>query len=145
MTTIFVNLKPMVVSFNKVLIVDDFQSMRSIIKDSLKDVLTDSIVEASGGQEALDSIKLSIEQKDPVDLILCDWNMPRFSGLDLLKILRTSPETMGIPFIMITAENERDKVVEALKAGANDFIIKPLTPDIILRKLTHLKKKQRRA
>jgi two-component system chemotaxis response regulator CheY len=84
----------------------------------------------------------SVEEGDPVDLILCDWNMPLFSGLDLLKLIRNSPETQKIPFIMITAENERDKVIDALKSGANDYIIKPLTADVVIRKLINIKKKQ---
>jgi two-component system, chemotaxis family, chemotaxis protein CheY len=128
--------------FNKILIVDDFQSMRSIIKDSLKDLTVNSYLEASGGKEALDKLMKSVEDGDPVDLILCDWNMPLFSGLDLLKLIRNSPETQNIPFVMITAESEREKVIDALKSGANDYIIKPLTADVVIRKLINIKKKQ---
>lgn len=132
----------MAISFSKVLIVDDFQSMRSIIKDSLKDLNIGEIIEASGGKEALEKTMKSVEDGSPVDLILCDWNMPLFSGLDLLKLIRNTPETQQIPFIMITAESEREKVIDALKSGANDYIIKPLSPDLVLKKLIHLKKKQ---
>lgn len=132
----------MAISFSKVLIVDDFQSMRSIIKDSLKDLNIGEIIEASGGKEALEKTMKSVEDGSPVDLILCNWNMPLFSGLDLLKLIRNTPETQQIPFIMITAESEREKVIDALKSGANDYIIKPLSPDLVLKKLIHLKKKQ---
>jgi two-component system, chemotaxis family, chemotaxis protein CheY len=68
--------------------------------------------------------------------------MPLFSGLDLLKLIRNSPETQNIPFVMITAESEREKVIDALKSGANDYIIKPLTADVVIRKLINIKKKQ---
>jgi two-component system, chemotaxis family, chemotaxis protein CheY len=85
-----------------------------------------------------------VESGAPIDLVLCDWNMPQFSGLDLLEIIRNTPDTRDLPFIMITAESERDRVVDALKAGANDYIVKPLTPDVVLRKLRNLKKKQQR-
>jgi two-component system chemotaxis response regulator CheY len=132
----------MSVFFNKILIVDDFQSMRNIIKDSIKDLSINFYLEASGGKEALDKIMKSVEDGEPVDLILCDWNMPLFSGLDLLKLIRNTPETQNIPFIMITAENEREKVIDALKSGANDYIIKPLSADVVIRKLINIKKKQ---
>lgn len=126
--------------FHKVLIVDDFQSMRKIIAEAIQDLGITEVVQANDGHEALEKVRQCIDKKQLFDLILCDQNMPKVSGLDFLKALRATPETSKIPFIMITAESDREDVIEALAAGANDYIVKPLSPDTIRRKIINLKK-----
>ncbi len=114
----------------KVLVVDDFATMRRIVKDVLKQLGFDNIVEAGDGSAALDILK-----KEKVDLIVSDWNMPKMTGLDLLKAVRVDDDLKGIPFIMVTAEGQKDNVIEAVKAGVSNYIVKPFTPETFGEKL----------
>ena len=99
----------------KVLVVDDFATMRRIIKGVLKQLGFDNIVEAEDGSIALDSLK-----KEEIGLIVSDWNMPKMTGLDLLKAVRGDDGLKGIPFIMVTAEGLKENVLEAVKDGQKD-------------------------
>lgn len=114
----------------KVLVVDDFATMRRIVKGVLKQLGFSSIVEAEDGSGALETLK-----KEKVGLIVSDWNMPKMTGLDLLKAVRGDDELKGIPFIMVTAEGQKDNVVEAVKAGVSNYIVKPFTPETFSEKL----------
>ncbi|MDR2479438.1 MAG: response regulator [Treponema sp.] len=104
-----------------VLVVDDSRIMRNIVKNtfSLMKIPCD-FVEAANGQEALTQL-----QNQKIDLILLDWNMPQLSGIDFLKQVRAKPEYANLPIIMVTSEAAKYNVIEALKAGATDYIIKP--------------------
>lgn len=108
--------------------------------EAIQELGITEVVEANDGHEALEKVRQCLDKKQLFDLILCDQNMPKISGLDFLKALRATPETSKIPFIMITAESDREDVIEALAAGANDYIVKPLSPDTIRRKIINLKK-----
>ena len=114
----------------KVLVVDDFATMRRIIKGVLKQLGFNNIVEAEDGFLALEHLK-----KEQIGLIVSDWNMPNMSGLDLLKAVRGDANFKEIPFIMVTAEGQKENVVEAVKAGVSNYIIKPFTPDTFNEKL----------
>jgi len=114
----------------KVLVVDDFATMRRIVKGVLKQLGFDSIVEAEDGSGALETLK-----KEKVGLIVSDWNMPKMTGLELLKAVRGDDNLKGIPFIMVTAEGQKDNVVEAVKAGVSNYIVKPFTPETFNEKL----------
>ena len=114
----------------KVLVVDDFATMRRIIKGVLKQLGFNNIVEAEDGSLALEELK-----KEQIGLIVSDWNMPNMTGLDLLKAVRGDSDLKDIPFIMVTAEGQKENVVEAVKAGVNNYIIKPFTPDTFGEKL----------
>jgi two-component system, chemotaxis family, chemotaxis protein CheY len=114
----------------KVLVVDDFATMRRIVKDVLKQIGYNNTVEAGDGSAALDILK-----KEKVDLIVSDWNMPKMTGLDLLKAVRADDNLKGIPFIMVTAEGQKDNVIEAVKAGVSNYIVKPFTPETFGEKL----------
>jgi len=114
----------------KVLVVDDFATMRRIVKDVLKQIGFNNTVEAGDGSAALDILK-----KEKVDLIVSDWNMPKMTGLDLLKAVRANDDLKGIPFIMVTAEGQKDNVIEAVKAGVSNYIVKPFTPETFGEKL----------
>lgn len=115
----------------KVLIVDDFATMRRIVRNILKQIGFKNIIEADDGKSALKELK-----KGKVDLILCDWNMPEMPGIDLLKAIRSDNELKDIPFIMVTAEAQKDNIVEAVKAGVNNYVVKPFTAETISEKLS---------
>ena len=108
----------------KVLVVDDFATMRRIIKGVLKQLGFDNIVEAEDGSIALDSLK-----KEEIGLIVSDWNMPKMTGLDLLRAVKGDAGLKGIPFIMVTAEGLKENVLEAVKLGVTNYIVKPFTPE----------------
>jgi two-component system chemotaxis response regulator CheY len=114
----------------KVLVVDDFATMRRILKNVLKEIGFTKIVEADDGSTALAVLK-----KDKVGLIVSDWNMPEVSGLELLKAVRSDESTKDVPFLMVTAEGQKDSVVQAVQAGVNNYIVKPFTADTIKQKL----------
>lgn len=114
----------------KVLVVDDFSTMRKIIKNNLKGMGFNNIVEAENGQKALEELK-----KESVGLIIFDWNMPVMNGIELLKAVRGDVEFKSIPFIMITAEGQKDNVMAAAKAGVTNYVVKPFTPDTFSEKL----------
>lgn len=114
----------------KILVVDDFATMRRIIKGVLKQIGFSDIIEAGDGEEAFKELK-----KDNYDLILADWNMPKMSGLELLKNVRSDKNLQRIPFIMVTAEGQKDNILDAVKAGVSNYVIKPFTPETINEKL----------
>ena len=114
----------------RVLIVDDFATMRRIVKGALKQLGFKNIIEADDGTTALKELK-----KERVDLILCDWNMPKMNGLELLKLIRKDDNLKQIPFIMVTAEGQKANVVEAVQAGVSSYVIKPFTPDTLKEKI----------
>ncbi len=112
----------------KALVVDDSDTMRRILKTTLLQVGFTEFGEAGDGMEAI-----AEASKTQYDLILMDWNMPNMSGLDSLKKIREQGKTM--PIIMVTTESEKSRVIEALKAGANNYIIKPFKPDSVIVKV----------
>jgi two-component system chemotaxis response regulator CheY len=114
----------------KVLIVDDFATMRRILRNILKQIGFTNITEADDGSTALKELK-----KEKYDLILCDWNMPEMPGIDLLNTIKSDDELKGIPFVMVTAEAQKDNIVGAVKAGVNSYIVKPFTAETISDKL----------
>lgn len=115
----------------KILLVDDSVTMRRIQKTQLTNLGVKDIVEAGDGNEAYSVLKNNM----PVDIILLDWNMPVMDGLTFLKKVRSEAAFSAVKIIMCTSESEKAKVVEALKAGANNYIIKPFTPEALKEKL----------
>ena len=114
----------------RVLIVDDFATMRRILKNILKQIGFTNISEADDGKSALMELK-----KEKYNLILCDWNMPEMSGLELLKKMRSDDGLKDIPFVMVTAEAQKDNIIEAVKSGESSYIVKPFTAETIGEKL----------
>jgi two-component system chemotaxis response regulator CheY len=114
----------------KVLVVDDFATMRRIVKGVLKQLGFSDIVEAEDGSLALEELR-----KEKFGLIVSDWNMPNMTGLDLLRAVRESNDLKSIPFIMVTAEGQKENVVEAVKSGVSNYIVKPFTPETFNEKL----------
>jgi two-component system chemotaxis response regulator CheY len=117
----------------KVLVVDDFATMRRIIKNVLKQIGFSNILEADDGTTALAIIK-----ETKIDLIISDWNMPKMNGLDLLKTVREEKETKNVPFVMVTAEAQKENVIQAVQAGVSNYIVKPFTADAVKDKLSQI-------
>lgn len=115
-----------------ILIVDDSRIMRNIVRNSLlKDRNLDfQSLEADNGQDAFD-----ILEKEEIDVLLLDWNMPRLNGLDLVKKLRSMDKYSNLPIIMITSEAAKYNVIEAVKAGVNDYLIKPIGDKDLIKKI----------
>jgi len=108
----------------KVLVVDDFATMRKIIKNVLKQISLENVVEAENGKHALDILK-----KEEIDLIISDWIMPEMTGIDFLKACKQDDAIKTIPFLMVTAEAQKDCIMEAIKSGVDNYIVKPFTPE----------------
>lgn len=114
----------------RVLLVDDQLSMRNLIRYSLQQIGFRNIAEAKNGQEALDALLVN-----RYDLIVSDWNMDVVDGLELLKAVRSNPLTQKTPFIMSTANKDREKVAQAVQAGVNNYIVKPFNVDTLRKKI----------
>ena len=114
----------------KILIVDDFATMRRIMKNILKQIGFSNIIEADDGTTALEELK-----KTAVDLIISDWNMPKMTGLDLLKQVRSTDGLKDVPFLMVTAEAQKQNVIDAVQAGVTNYVVKPFTAEAISEKL----------
>jgi len=119
----------------KVLIVDDFATMRRILKNILKQLGFKNLVEADDGTSAWD-----ILQGQSIDLIISDWNMPKMTGLELLKKVRASDTYKRTPFLMVTAEAQKQNVIEAVQAGVSNYVVKPFTAEAISDKLEKILK-----
>ena len=115
----------------KALVVDDSRAVRMILARTLKE-LGFEVREAANGREALEVIET---EKTAVSLVLADWNMPEINGLELLKQLRQKPELSSLVVVMVTTETELDQMAAALEAGANEYVMKPFTKEILVEKL----------
>jgi len=122
----------------RVLIVDDMLTMRKIVGKVCKEIGFTDLTEAADGALAWESISNANPQ---YGLIISDWNMPNCSGLDLLKRLRTDTRFKTTPFLLVTAEAEQHQVVEALKAGVDNYVVKPFSKDQLSEKLEAVHKK----
>ncbi len=120
----------------KIMVVDDFATMRKVIRNLLKQGGYENIIEAENGETALAALK---SQK--VDFIISDWNMPNMTGLDLLKAVRADGELGKTPFLMVTAEALKENVVLAVKAGVNNYIVKPFTAEVLNEKIEKIMEK----
>jgi len=115
----------------KILIVDDFATMRKVIRNILKQIGFENIVEAEDGVAALKILK---SQK--IDFIIADWNMPNMNGMELLKTVRADSDLKKTPFLMVTAEALQEHVIAAAKAGVSNYIVKPFTAEVMNEKIT---------
>ncbi len=114
----------------KILAVDDFSTMRRIVRNILKQLGYSNIDEAENGEEAWQML-----QKGEYDLVVSDWNMPVKTGIELLKDVRADENLKNLPFLLVTAEGEKSRVIEAIKSGCSNFILKPFTAKIMQEKL----------
>jgi two-component system chemotaxis response regulator CheY len=130
---------PSAIDFDqKVLVVDDFPTMRKLIRNVLKEIGFHHICEADNGAAAL-----SLLQSEKIGLVLTDWNMPTMTGLELLRRIRRDQASRDIPVLMVTAEGNKENVVEAIKAGADNFVVKPFTAETIKDKIEHIFRKRK--
>ena len=114
----------------KILIVDDFSTMRRIVKNLLRDLGFNNTQEADDGLTSLPMLK-----KGDFEFVVTDWNMPGMQGIDLLKHIRADDELKHLPVLMITAEAKREQIIEAAQAGVNGYIVKPFTAATLKEKL----------
>ena len=114
----------------KILAVDDSPTMRRIIVNTLKRAGYNNVVEAADGHEALEKLV-----SEGINLVITDWNMPQMDGLALVKTLRNSDEYRELPVLMITTRSVREDIVKALKAGVNNYIVKPFSPETLRAKI----------
>jgi two-component system, chemotaxis family, chemotaxis protein CheY len=114
----------------KILIVDDFSTMRRIVKNLLRDLGFTNTSEADDGLTALPML-----QGGKFDFLVTDWNMPGMQGIDLLKAVRADPNLASLPVLMVTAESKKDQIVEAAQAGVNGYVVKPFTAATLKEKI----------
>lgn len=122
----------------KILVVDDMMTMRKLVSKVCKDLGFSDIHEAKDGAQAWEAVSNSVP---PFGLIISDWNMPISTGLDLLKRVRGDSRFSKTPFLMVTAEAEGHQVAEALKAGVDQYVVKPFGKETLMEKLEIVYKK----
>ena len=118
----------------KILVVDDFPTMRRIVKTLLRQLGYTNIIEAEDGELAYKLLKATPD----IEFIVSDWNMPQMTGLDLLKKLRADDRYKALPFLMVTAEAEQGNVVIAVKAGVSNFVVKPFSAQVLQEKIAKI-------
>lgn len=114
----------------KILIVDDFSTMRRIIKNLLRDLGYNNTFEADDGSTALPML-----ESGDFQFVVTDWNMPIMQGIDLLRAIRKNPKLKSLPVLMVTAEAKREQIIQAAQAGVNGYIVKPFTAATLREKL----------
>ena len=115
----------------KILVVDDFSTMRRIVKNLLKELGFENLHEADDGATALPLL----QSAGDFEFLVTDWNMPGMQGIDLLKAVRADPNLSKLPVLMVTAEQKREQIVEAAQSGVNGYIVKPFTAATLKEKL----------
>lgn len=114
----------------RVLIVDDFSTMRRIVRNILRQIGLNNVVEADDGTTAWDVLN-----REKIDFIVSDWNMPKMTGIELLRKVRSSEQFAEIPFLMVTAEAQQENIIEAAQAKVSNYIVKPFTADTLQQKI----------
>jgi two-component system, chemotaxis family, chemotaxis protein CheY len=112
------------------LVVDDSSTMRRIIINTLNKLGHMEVVEASNGREGLERLAAT-----PVDVIITDWNMPEMTGIEFIRSVRANDKLPQVPVLMVTTNAAKDDIVEALRAGVNNYVVKPFTPDTMKEKI----------
>ena len=115
----------------KVLVVDDFATMRKVVRNMLRQMGIDNVSEAENGDEGF-----RVAKAREFALIVSDWNMPIMTGLEFLKAVRADENTKTTPFLMVTAEALKENIIQAIQAGASNYIVKPFTPQVFEEKLS---------
>lgn len=131
----------MLTKASKILVVDDFEVVRMMLKTCLEELGYQAVEMAEDGRVAFEMLEKAEQQGAAYSLIFSDWNMPNVTGLELLQKCKASPTLKKIPFVMVTAESEQAQVVQALRSGAIEYIVKPFSPDSLQKKLDKLSKR----
>ncbi len=119
----------------KILLVDDSSTMRRIQKNTLGTIGLTEVDEAEDGEQAVAKV-----QAGKYDLVLMDWNMPKMTGIEALKKIKADAAIKAVPVIMVTSESEKSRIIEAIQAGAANYIVKPFQPETLQEKIAALKK-----
>jgi two-component system chemotaxis response regulator CheY len=117
------------------LIVDDTKTIRSLLKEILKNIGYKKIDEAEDGSQALDMMKREAQSDKPYGFIICDWNMPGLTGIELLEVRNSDLRFQKVPFLMVTIESEREYVLKAVAMGVSDFVVKPFSEATVRSKM----------
>jgi len=117
----------------KILVVDDMSTMRRIVKNIMKQLGFANVDEAENGQEALDKLKA-----DSFGFVISDWNMPVMTGIQLLRAIRADDKLKAIPVLMVTAEAQKENLIEAIQAGVSNYIVKPFTAEVLQEKMSKI-------
>ena len=125
----------------KFLVVDDFATMRKIIKKVLTELGYTNIEEADDGAKALPMLQGAASTDAPFNFVISDWNMPQMAGIDLLKACRADSRMVNLPFMLVTAESEQKNIIEAAKAGVSDYVVKPFNAATLKVKLERIYEK----
>ena len=114
----------------KILVVDDMSTMRRIVKNIMKQLGFANVEEAENGQDALDKLRA-----DTFGFVISDWNMPVMTGIQLLRAIRADEKLKAIPVLMVTAEAQKENLIEAIQAGVSNYIVKPFTAEVLQEKM----------
>jgi len=117
----------------KILVVDDMSTMRRIVKNILKQLGFSNMEEAENGQEALQKLRA-----EPFGFVVSDWNMPVMPGIDMLRAIRADEQLKHIPVLMVTAEAQKENLIEAIQAGVNNYVVKPFTAETMQEKINKI-------
>jgi two-component system chemotaxis response regulator CheY len=117
----------------KILVVDDMSTMRRIVKNIMKQLGFANVEEAENGQDALDKLRA-----DSFGFVISDWNMPVMTGIELLRAIRAEDKLKGIPVLMVTAEAQKENLIEAIQAGVSNYIVKPFSAETIQEKMNKI-------
>jgi two-component system chemotaxis response regulator CheY len=120
----------------QVLVVDDMDSIRNLVNACLNELGIRRVILAPNGSVAWNQL-----QNTDIDIIICDWDMPQLSGLELLRLVRASKQHSCIPFLMLTGSTEKEKVIDAVEAGASDYLSKPFSPQDLEQRVIKLLRK----
>ena len=122
----------------RVLVADDHFLVRQFVRNTLMEAKISNIQTAADGNEAIDFVQKAKDVNQPYDIVFLDWNMPTISGLEVLSYFRAKPEYADTAFVMLTAESEQQNIMKAIKAGATSYIIKPVSPADLGKKLQEI-------
>jgi two-component system chemotaxis response regulator CheY len=117
----------------RILVVDDMSTMRRIVKNIMKQLGFENVEEAENGQEALEKLRA-----ESFGFVISDWNMPVMTGIELLRAIRADDKLKAIPLLMVTAEAQKENLVEAIKAGVSNYIVKPFTAEVLQEKMNKI-------
>ncbi len=117
------------------LLVDDMEPLRRVVRAMLKNLGYLNVLEASSGQQALQVLEKTFVIGKPVNVILSDWQMPGMTGIEFLEVVRTTEQYAHLPFLMITAEGQREQIIAAIQSGVSSYLMKPISPAMLEDKL----------
>lgn len=122
----------------RILLVDDFEMVRMMVRNALNDLGYTNVEEAEDGRVAMVKIREAQGNGKAYGLVFCDWNMPEMTGIEVLETCRADATLKGLPIVMVTAEADQESVVRALRAGATDYVVKPVSPEILEKKVNKI-------